>query len=211
MVGVVAALLGGATYAVFSDTETSVGNQMIAGTIDFAVDGENPWVDATWDDDLGDMKPCVVHYGEFDIQNVGVNPMNLWKKLTVTGQVGGVLSEPEYVEGGGEFDLNGVEIDGTYTERCNLAAYTLYDMTVTINGSDPVVLISDDQQVRIDNVNGVYVYLGQLPAGYTMTVNQSYHLSSWDGAIDPTVTNWAQGEKKAAPGSYARYRSVFAA
>ena len=199
MIGIVAAVLGGATYAVFSDTEKSVDNTMTAGTIDFAVDGENPWNSITWSKDLGDMKPCVVHYGKFNITNVGTNPMKLWKKLTITKQEGGILTEPECVEGGGIATDTG-EGDGTftcdnYTERCNLASYTLYDMNVTIGDGDETTIIDHADQVRMDNINGVWIYLGELPEGQSMIVNQSYHLSSWAGASEPTVTNWAQGDR----------------
>ena len=205
MIGIVAAVLGGATYAVFSDTEKSVDNTMTAGTIDFSVDGENPWTTTTWSAGLGDLKPCVVRYGEFTIANVGTNPMNLWKKLTITSQDGGILTEPECVEGGGIYSDAPNEIscliDGNpYPERCNLASYILYDMTVTIydaNGEpvgDPDVIIDIEDQVRLDNIGGVWISLGTLANGSTMTVNQSYHLSSWDDAPDPAVTNWAQGD-----------------
>ena len=194
MIGILAAVLGGATYAVFSDTEKSVDNTMTAGTIDFSVDGENPWTSMEWSEGLGDLKPCVVRYGEFNITNVGTNPMKLWKKLTIKEQNGGddsyykyASSEPEYVEGGGEFDECGTPIlPGNYTERCNLSNYTTYDMNVTIGG-DPVVLISDNQQIRLDDVDGFWIELGELPAGQSMIVNQSYHLQS-------EVTNWAQGD-----------------
>ena len=206
MLGIIAALLGGATYAVFSDTETSIGNQMVAGTIDFSVDDENPWTDTTWSDDLGDMKPCVVHYGEFNITNVGVNPMNLWKRLTITEQNGGDVyyygpssSEPEYVAGGGLF-VGGIPTGTDYAERCNIASYTLYDMTVTIYDEVGIfvmdeVIINETNQVRLDNVNGVWIALPQLEPKYTMTVNQSYHLSSWVGAAEAEVGNWAQGDQ----------------
>lgn len=194
MIGILAAVLGGVTYAVFSDTETSVDNTMTAGTIDFSVNDENPWTSTEWSIGLGDLKPCVVRYGEFTITNVGTNPMNLWKKLTIKTQDGGVLTEPECVEGGGVYDDIMGKCIGEYGERCNMASYTLYDMNVTIGDEDPEIIINHANQVRLDNVNGVWIYLGELPAGGSMIVNQSYHLSSWDGASEPTVTNWAQGD-----------------
>ena len=203
MLGIVAALVGGATYAVFSDTEESVGNEMIAGTIDFSVDGDNPWTDhVTWSAVLDDMKPGVIKNTDFDITNVGVNPMYLYKKLDIKSQVGGVTSEPECVEGGGVFDGTAYTCGGTYTERCNLAAYTLYDMEITIYDagdnivSGPTVLIATGSYVRLDNVNGAWMKLGDIalePTQY-MTVKQNYVLSSWPDAAEPTVTNWAQGD-----------------
>ena len=201
MLGIIAALLGGATYAVFSDTETNVGNQMIAGTIDMAVDGQNPWTESSWAYDLQDMKPGVIHYGTFEIENVGLNPMKVYKRLTNFAQDGGTLSEPECVEGGGvaEDVIGGLPGEFTcsvdYVEECNIAAYTLYDMTININGGTDVVILSDDQEVRLDIIENVWIYLGEIPVDGYMTVTQSYVLKSWTGAPLATITNWAQGDR----------------
>ena len=39
-------LVGGGTWAYFSDVETSTGNTFGAGTLDLTVDSENPWASA---------------------------------------------------------------------------------------------------------------------------------------------------------------------
>ena len=48
----------GATRAFFTDTETNTGNTFAAGTIDIAVDNNNPWVRTGYQ--LTDMKPSNV-------------------------------------------------------------------------------------------------------------------------------------------------------
>ena len=48
--------LMGAAFAYFSDTETSTGNTFTAGTIDLAVNDENPWVGTVAM--FTDIKPC---------------------------------------------------------------------------------------------------------------------------------------------------------
>ena len=74
------AVLGGATVAYFSDTETSTGNLFTTGTIDIAVDGENPWSSVA-EFQMLDMKPSYTEYVDFTIENVGTNPANIWKEL----------------------------------------------------------------------------------------------------------------------------------
>jgi hypothetical protein len=143
------------------------------------------------------MKPGVTHSGDFEITNVGKNGMMIYKRLLNYDQSGGILSEPECVEGGGVAtnDGNGLfTCSSSYVERCNIAAYTLYGMTVQINGGTVVTIVDQADQVRLDNIEGVWIELGELPVDGTMFVTQTYVLSSWDGATDPTVTNWAQGD-----------------
>ena len=180
MLGIVAALVGGATYAVFSDTETSEGNQMVAGTIDMAVDGQNPWTDTTWSANLGDMKPCEPQSGEFTITNVGLNPMRIWKMIGNYRVDGNILTEPEEVAEGN-------------TPKDNLAPVTDYQMTIlttdtiTHNG-ELRTIIGADPLVTLTNVKDQYVLLGVLYPQGTMLVTQTYHLDSDAG-------NEYQGDK----------------
>src|SRR4030042_6354145 len=94
-VSAVAILVGAATTAVFSDTEESTGNTFTTGTIDIAVDGENPW-ESHDEFSLDDMKPSQTGYLDFVVHNVGTNPANLWKSLkNFTHPVEDPKSEPE--------------------------------------------------------------------------------------------------------------------
>ena len=97
MVGLVAALLGGATYAVFSDTETSNCNQMVSGTIDMEVDGQNPWTQSTYSAVLEDIKPCGSYLTTTTVKNVGENEMDVYKLVRITGYGGGLCPEPEMI------------------------------------------------------------------------------------------------------------------
>ena len=191
MIGVVAMAAGAGTLAYFSDTEESTGNVFAAGTIDIAVDEQNPWMESFA---LEDLKPCEVDYIEFWIDNVGTNDAKIWKKLTVTGTSGGeavyppgnpvASSESEYEEG---------YVEGTgYVEKCDIDTVITYDLYVEIYNEtgalvDSYVIIDAEDDVKISDVDGYYIYLGDLPAGYSMYVNQSYHMQ-------PDVTNWAQGD-----------------
>ena len=136
----------------------------------------------------------------------------------------GASSEPEYVEGSGTFGedvcVNGVGPGANYIEQNNLAAYMIYDMYIchgvigSVGSECPIIgdnlaigapdltgshgwieIISEDNQVRIDNVNGVWIKLDDaLAKDGALAVSQSYHLMAWDDAGVETITNWAQGD-----------------
>ena len=189
VIGMLALAMGWGTYSFFSDTEKSTGNVFTAGTIDIAVDGQNPWT-ATYSAALSDVKPSENREFTFVITNPGDNPVKVWKRIVVIGCSGGTpaypvevpvaSSEPEYEEG---------LVGGVYKERCWLPPYILYDLYV---GNIPIV--APGQKIRIDNINGFWIYLGDILKGGSMTVKQSYHLASWEDAPVPAVTNWAQGD-----------------
>jgi hypothetical protein len=220
LIGVVGVIATGATISFLSDTEKSIGNTLAIGTIDISVAGQNPW-NTTYPMLLD--KPCQTNYINFTIRNVGANPANVWKRIMNVATDGGdssycgASSEPEYTEGGGQF-TNGVCNSTGYVEQDNLSAYVVYDMYIcdgqvasndcpiigdpatgapdlNAAGNQWKVIISENQQVRIDNVNGVWIKLdGELGVNESFAVSQSYHLMAWDNAGVETITNWAQGD-----------------
>jgi len=81
-------LIGGGLFAYFSDVETGTHNTFTAGTIDIAVDGENPWNSSCTvsypagcepgsEGCLTDFKPSEWGEIEFTISNVGTNTVDL--------------------------------------------------------------------------------------------------------------------------------------
>ena len=172
MIGAVLTMVGGATFAWFSDKEVSSGNILAAGTIDIAVDDENPWI-KTYDDTLKDMKPSQVRWVEFDIKNVGGNPAVIWKHLKVTGTSTGKESEPECTDQGGIWDSTNEKCDwpSGKSDKNDIYNVITYDMEV-----DGDVLINGDWHVKMGEIESLWVPLGRLNAGDTMTVKQSYHI-----------------------------------
>lgn len=76
IIGLLALGIGYGTYSYFSDTETSTGNVFQAGTIDLAVNDENPWTSKMFT--FTDVKPCKdLAPFTINITNVGNNPGNL--------------------------------------------------------------------------------------------------------------------------------------
>ncbi|MCK4368488.1 MAG: SipW-dependent-type signal peptide-containing protein [Dehalococcoidales bacterium] len=174
-------LVAGGTWAYFTDTETSTGNTFTAGTIDIAIDGDNPWSKSFT---IEDAKPCEVWYVEYEITNVGTNPCVIWKHLSgfVTG--GGILaypatnptcsSEPEWQ----------VDADDSINDIDTYISYDLYsEVTSPAAGgnTDQWHQTLYNENVNIGSLECVWVPLGSLPPGGKMYVLQSYHLDAATG------------------------------
>jgi predicted ribosomally synthesized peptide with SipW-like signal peptide len=164
VIGVLIAAGVGGTFAHFSDTEESVGNQIKVGAMDLKVNGyDDPDVGAVWEVELepgqdipeayltlsnvgqpaGDDCHVYIHFKNFNCENIDVdgNPAN------------GVQNpEPEDVaqDGGwlGQVYLPGIGILG---DNCNLAAYIV--VTNLEYDGDPVDLTEYD--VELGNDDGV--------------------------------------------------------
>ena len=209
----------GATRAYFTDEEKSTGNTFSTGTIDIAVDGQNPW-GKTYPMLLD--KPSQTNYINFTVENVGNNEANVWKRINNVRTSGGegtyhctcgnsdvyVSSEPECYEGTNSCTQ-------PYVERDDLDSYMVYGLYVckgqvgvddcAVEGEDfssgkPTgtgwkAIIPETNQVRVDNVNGVWIKLNDtLVPGKKLAVSQSYRLTAWDDAVESEITNWAQGD-----------------
>ena len=249
-------LIGGGLFAYFSDTETSTGNTFTAGTIDIAVGDDNPWNTSYH----MEVKPCEVGLINFDIQNVGTNAVDVWKRIFVQDVYGGdpvyppgptgtpiVSSEPELEAEGGmwtnvhanvepefcELALNGLPlppdvypipcpfIPDEFTCECLMGGfvpepgicviepipfgpcvetdvmhwstlcwepydntfdetvYDIYSPECVIEEGDYVwlgMLAGYEAYGQNPGQEGYWMYLGQIPAGNSMPVEQSYHL-----------------------------------
>ena len=179
----VASVAVGASQALFSDTEDNGPFTFSAGTIDIAVDGENPWTkNITYS--LNEMKPSYTGYIDFEIVNVGSNPANVWKTLSGVTTSQGESSEPECLVEGGTWSVDhcvgGVPIH-------NIDSKIRYDMRVElypVGATEPVwweTIYMDEDNVRLSNISGDRMYLGMIPVGWSMKVIQSYHMVTWTG------------------------------
>lgn len=145
--------------------------------VNIEVDGADPWI-STYSGNLSNMLPYSVRYIEFPVTNIGHETAKIWKRIVVTNETGGdpvyaglASSEPEYTECGG-FTAGG------YVEQCNITDHTVSELYVN------EYMIADG---ILSEMNGTWTYLGELPVGQTMNVNQSYQLIG-------VTTNWAQGD-----------------
>ena len=174
-----------ATRALFSDQEVGGGNTFSTGTIDIAVDGSNPW-SIREPLELNDMKPSYTGYMNFTINNVGSNPANIWKTLMNIQYSDETKSEPECIAEGGQWNsescTGGVEVK-------NIGSQINYDLRVELykpdNTEAPVwweTIYQDSDDVKMDTLTGEKaMYLGMIPAGWSMKVIQSYHMISTAG------------------------------
>jgi len=180
----------GATQAFFSDTEKNIGNTFSAGTIDIAVDNNNPWTRSGYA--LVDMKPSQTDYIDFVVHNVGTNPVNLYKKLynfTLTDEV---TSEQECIDGGGTWDG---QVCNRPDPTVNLDDWINYDLKVELYDDDPsnpgaklvwwenIYADGVNTDKKLGDLENNPIFLGMIPVGKWMKVYQSYHMVSDTGNV----------------------------
>ena len=91
-VAVVIGLIASGTWAVFTDTETTTGNTFTAGTIDIAVNGDNPGVEGC---NIADIKPCQTGWITINVTNEGTNPCEVWKHIANVDNIDNEPVNPE--------------------------------------------------------------------------------------------------------------------
>ncbi|MFC2020628.1 TasA family protein [Chloroflexota bacterium] len=147
---IVMGLVGGGTWAYFSDTETSSGNTFGAGTLDLKVQTENPLVSTLIS--LGNMYPGQTTSNvTIAVENVGTLPGDLYMRITgVTDSGGtslgpnGTSSEPEYVAESGTFIAGVAQNDNTPNNSisANLTAGVAWSGITAVTNLDGVTLAS---------------------------------------------------------------------
>jgi len=137
-------LVGGGTWAYFTDVETSTGNVFTTGTLDLSLSGGTQAIDsvtATWTSPAGWAPGDSYGPTTLTLDNVGTTDMTL-VELTVTTVDGGgsnmapytgASSEPEYVAEGGTYV-------GTTEQNDNVAIDDISSVInvtlMTYNGTD---------------------------------------------------------------------------
>jgi len=146
-IAIVGALIGGGTFAYFSDTETSGTNTFEAGTIDFEMIGEGG---GTVQITLMDMKPCDWAYYGIRLHNLGTNDGPLYLHFDVTESYGGRTSEPETVR---ETELGG--------ERHDIENHITVDLALTNEAGDiEYVIIAPQDDIKLGDLDCKWIPLG---------------------------------------------------
>ena len=189
LIGLIGVAAGAGTFAYFSDTEEGDGVFM-AGTIDIAVNDLNPWVGNF---SFSDMKPCkTTGYADVEIKNVGTNDARIFKLVEVTGYDTGIMEfmcpySNEYFSSVAEwkeevtllYDDAG-EVESWEVNRVDdIHNVTLYTIELDGEQKDICGLLDvgdEDIGLTVGDISGVYMYLGTLVSGDTLTVDQSYKL-----------------------------------
>lgn len=167
-IGVIMAIAGAGTWAVFTDTEKNTGT-FTSGTIDIAVDGYNPWSEkvgpyqVTGTEGCGTgqvttlLKPCYIGYINFPVENVGLNPAKVWLTLNnVVDSNVGPRSEPELEA---ENDVPKDDISSTIA----------IDLTV---GNWQVIPWTADKMLSDTGK----IYIGEFQPGEEKDVSISFHM-----------------------------------
>ncbi|MDD5509452.1 MAG: TasA family protein [Dehalococcoidales bacterium] len=159
LLSLAAVLVAGAaasgTFALFSDTETSEGNVFTAGTIDLAVNEENPW-SSKIDANLKDLEPGMYDDIPVTLTNVSSNPMDVWMRVTNIETDGGLAtypsedpvasSQPEYEAEGGPGSWAAIDdIDSVISLALDLGNQ-----------------VTDYEILYIDSIKDKWIYLDNL-------------------------------------------------
>lgn len=187
-VGTVAAAVAGVTGAYFTDTEQSTENTLTAGTIDISVDNKNPW-SREGGYQLLDMKPGQVDYTNFTVKNVGSNPANVYKTVGNIQTSDNGVNEPECDYDGGTWTGGSEGVCEDYEGRNDIDTALEYDLSVKVKDAQGVEQWSQMLYNRNKTVNQLTspMFLGMVPAGWSMDVVESYHLKA-------NTENWAQSD-----------------
>lgn len=173
VIGIAITLLGAGTFSYFSDVETITGNTFTAGTLDISINPETGQ-EVTFENDVH-LKPCEVGYIEFTITNDGNNPAVLWKHIEIIAEYGGLYPEPE----------RKADPDNKVNDISN---WILYDMTIIdTDGMEEHVIFYDADGLTLADIACMWVPIGILDPGKSITVIQSYHLK-------PETDNRYQGD-----------------
>jgi spore coat-associated protein N len=176
-IAIVGALIGGGTFAYFSDTETSTGNTFQSGTIDFEMDnGEGSAVLIT----LTDMKPCDWAYYQIRLHNVGTNDGPLYLHFDVEAGYNAVTSEPETAAGGET--INDIE------------NHITVDLSLTdVTGGEQYVVIAPKDDIKLGDLDCLWIPLGWFGGEPYKYLKLSFHLQAETGneyqgdAVDFTI------------------------
>lgn len=174
VIAAVATIAVGGTIAYFTDTETSTGNTFTAGTIDIAVQGENPWTQ-NGQYLFGNLEPSDSEDINVTLKNVGTNPVVVWKKVSAVNN-GGTMSEPEcFAENGTAWNESTKSCTGN-TAVDNIDTQFVYSMKIG-DGDN----IKKDWGVTVSDINDLWIPLGRLDSGAELAVNQNYYFKETAG------------------------------
>ena len=170
IIAAVAAIVIGATTAYFSDTETSKGNTFTAGTIDLAVNGENPFNSAVVT--IDDIKPCEEKIVEVTLSNVGTNDGIADLHILEGTPSEGIDSEPECEAERKEWNPTSKKCVGDETLNENICDIMTYDYCYDLNNNGKCD--EEDEKGTIKPCERIY--LGLLPKNESRKLWLSFHL-----------------------------------
>jgi predicted ribosomally synthesized peptide with SipW-like signal peptide len=159
-IALIASLVGAFTYAYFSDPETATAT-FSAGTVDIEVGANNPWNGSFT---MADLKPSETGSITFNVKNVGMNKVVLWKHIGDIKTDGGLHPESEDAS------------DPTDTIN-DIHKVIDYDLKVA-----DTVIFDLKNGLSVDDIQSMWMPLGCLDVkDGTLVVEQSYHMQAEAG------------------------------
>lgn len=133
MIGIAGFGIAMGTMAYFSDTETSTGNTMAAGTLDLKLNGYDDPITAPLFR-IEDLKPSIVKYTPDIALDIYNNPGRLYKHIVKVTCDTGIVSEPECTDQGGRWTPNGCvwPTDVPSPDNNNLPPVTWFDLAKNV-------------------------------------------------------------------------------
>lgn len=171
MIALLSVSVGAYTMAYFSDTEEVPDASMLSiGKLDITV-GTATKIK------VENLIPCETATVSYDVESsISTMDVDVFARVTNVLCDGGELTDPEAIE------EDGNPID-------YIAGYVIYDLSSQSLGP----IIPEEQELRVDNIQNLWVYVGSISVGETRKVTHSFHLSSWKDS-PREITNWAQGD-----------------
>jgi len=176
---VVIGLIASGTWAVFTDTETSSGNTVTAGTIDISLD-PSEGQDVETASGAIELKPCQTGWIEIFVTNDGTNPCELWKHIGNVVNHENDITEPEQEW----YDAWHLEHpNGEGPENWNISDWIHYDMTVCHGEACDELIVEADGFFLTGSPNVLY---GTIGGTYLVTIDHTTGDVDNAGAITMT-------------------------
>jgi predicted ribosomally synthesized peptide with SipW-like signal peptide len=185
VIGVVAAVAGGSTFALFNDTETSEDNTFAAGELDLTVDWNETYngefeeyqpaanINGTPIFNLSDIKPGDEGHAQVSLNNEG-NPAHVWMNATNTADLENGCTEPEA-------DVDDSCGEGAEGELQDYLEFTIYNDS-NENGEqdsgEEVLYNGTAADLQLENV-----YLGEFSSEETRYIGVSWNVPLETGNV----------------------------
>jgi predicted ribosomally synthesized peptide with SipW-like signal peptide len=130
-------LVGGGTWAYFSDVETSTGNTFGAGTLDLTVDSENPWASAP-----------------ISVSNIAPGDSSTSVNITATNS--GSLAGDLYVRINGYTDAGGDNPEPEQVKEAEIGVTDNISAKLTLNVTGPGGADTNIDGLKIDAADGTW-------------------------------------------------------
>lgn len=182
----VMALVGGGTWAYFSDTESSAGNTFAAGTLNLKVSADDPLTEHF---SVSDLKPGQSGSNDWVLKNDGSVAGSLDITFTNITDAENGVNEPEDADAGEDGTVGSPGTDGELAEKLSLTIYIDEDNSDGYNTGD--TLVYQGYVKGVTNLAGEKLANYAMSANYGSAGNKAFRIE-W--SVASNVTNLIQSD-----------------